>query len=120
MLQKGIAIVLLNLNGTAVEAQVALNNTRTLWHRKSGYAHRHSSRFVRGSGAAREEYHLTPEKGNLQSQTMLLNGNVLSVDSSGDIPALDPLHVNPSTPIRIAPFSIVFAHLPYIRLSACS
>ncbi|KAF7838810.1 heparanase-like protein 3 [Senna tora] len=103
---KGITILLLNLNSTAVETEVFFsNNTRSLWHR---------------SGRAREEYHLTPKDGNLQSQTMMLNGNILSVNSGGEIPALDPLYVNPSTPIRVAPFSIVFAHLPYVVLPACS
>lgn len=74
----------------------------------------------RGSGATREEYHLTAKDGNIQSQTMVLNGNILAVNSGGEIPALNPIYVNPSTPIRVAPFSIVFAHLPYVTLPACN
>lgn len=50
---------------------------------------------------------------------MLLNGNTLNVNSSGDIPDLEPLHVNSSEPIVIGPYSIVFAHLPYVIPPAC-
>jgi heparanase 1 len=72
------------------------------------------------SETAREEYHLTPQDGNLHSQIMLLNGNVLSVNSDGDIPRLEPLYVNSSKPIRVAPFSIVFSHIPDAVVPACS
>lgn len=71
-------------------------------------------------GFIREEYHLTAQDGNLQSQKMLLNGNVLSVTSSGDIPSLEPVHVNSTLPITVGPFSIVFVHMPSIVLPGCS
>ncbi|KAJ6363293.1 hypothetical protein OIU78_003466 [Salix suchowensis] len=71
------------------------------------------------SGITREEYHLTAKDGDLHSQTMLLNGNILTVNSSGDIPSLEPLHVNSSKPIMVAPFSIVFVQMPIV-LPACS
>ena len=67
----------------------------------------------------REEYHLTAKDGNLHSKVMLLNGKELSVDSSGDIPLLTPLYVNSSEPITVAPYSIVFIHLPHFTVSAC-
>lgn len=67
----------------------------------------------------REEYHLTPKDGNIQSQTMLLNGNALNLDSSGNIPTLEPVFVNSSQPIIVAPFSIVFVHIPYVVPPAC-
>lgn len=68
---------------------------------------------------AREEYHLTAKDGNLQSQTMLLNGNILNVNSSGNIPNLEPSYVDSSKPIVVDPFSIVFAHIPYVQSPAC-
>ena len=71
------------------------------------------------SDAEREEYHLTPKDGNIQSQTMLFNGNALNVDSSGNIPTLEPVFVNSSQPIIVAPFSIVFVHIPYVTPPAC-
>jgi len=71
------------------------------------------------SESAREEYHLTPEDGNIHSQIMVLNGKPLRVNSDGDIPPLDPIYVNSSEPINVAPFSIVFAHLPDAVATAC-
>lgn len=68
---------------------------------------------------AREEYHLTAKDGNLHSQTMLLNGKILNVNSSGNIPNLEPSYVNSSEPIVVGPFSIVFAHIPYVGPPAC-
>ncbi|XP_028760690.1 heparanase-like protein 3 [Neltuma alba] len=122
---KGITILLINLNSTAVEAEVTLNSTASLWHRKSSQVQVERSRFIKmrhnkQNGAAREEYHLTAKDGNIQSQSMVLNGNILSINEDGEIPELNPLFVNTSTPIRVAPFSIVFAHLPYLLLPACN
>lgn len=122
---KGITILLMNLNSTAVEAEVGLNKTVSLWHRKSSQVQVERSRFIKvhhnkKNGAAREEYHLTAQDGNLQSQSLVLNGNILSINEDGAIPGLNPLYVNTSTPIRVAPFSIVFAHLPYLILPACN
>lgn len=71
------------------------------------------------SVTAREEYHLTPQDGNIHSQIMVLNGNVLSINSDGDIPPLEPLYVNSSKPITVAPFSIVFSHIPDAVVPAC-
>lgn len=68
----------------------------------------------------REEYHLTPKDGDLHSQVVLLNGNELVVNSTGVIPSLEPIRTNFSSPITVAPFSIVFVHLPDIRLPSCT
>ncbi|XP_065848940.1 heparanase-like protein 3 [Euphorbia lathyris] len=129
---KGITLLLINLdNSTAVQVNVKYNNTMALHHKHNHHHHRsfksrrsHRTKAVElpqvsAAGSTREEYHLTAKDGNLHSQTMLLNGNSLTVNSSGDIPNLDPIHVNSSTPIIVAPFSIVFVHLPSV-LPACS
>ncbi|KAG9439726.1 hypothetical protein H6P81_019891 [Aristolochia fimbriata] len=68
----------------------------------------------------REEYHLTPKDGDIQSTTMLLNGVPLELTQSGDIPELKPALVNPFQPINIAPYSIAFVSLPDFRAPACS
>ncbi|XP_061991211.1 heparanase-like protein 3 [Rosa rugosa] len=129
---KGIVVLLINLhNTTIVQAKVAFNSTWSLRHRhkfhKSHRSHmqkkhhsglRSSTERVRGD-TEREEYHLTPKDGNIQSQTMLLNGNALNLDSSGNIPTLEPVFVNSSQPIIVAPFSIVFVHIPYVVPPAC-
>ncbi|KAF8400586.1 hypothetical protein HHK36_013885 [Tetracentron sinense] len=125
---KGITLLLINLDGnTTVQVHVttnetaALNGTRRLQHKHKFP----KTKFIRipqhcrSSGITREEYHLTAKDGNIQSQTMLLNGNILTVNSSGDIPPLEPINVNPSEPITVAPFSIVFTHIPNIDVPAC-
>ncbi|CAL5186902.1 unnamed protein product [Lathyrus oleraceus] len=117
---KGITILLINLdNSTTIEA--TFGNTNSLWYRKMSY----SSKVMKlpllsDSETTREEYHLTAQNGNIHSQIMLLNGNVLTVNSDGEIPPLEPIIVNSSKPIRVAPFSIVFSHIPDAVLSACS
>ncbi|KAH0989525.1 hypothetical protein GBA52_001008 [Prunus armeniaca] len=76
-------------------------------------------RGSKGSQNVREEYHLTAKDGDLHSKVMLLNGKALSVDSSGNIPALEPITVGSSDPTTVAPFSIVFVHIPSIIVPAC-
>lgn len=71
------------------------------------------------SEAVREEYHLTPMDGNIQSRTVLLNGKALTVDSSGTIPSLEPVRVNSSELITVAPYSIVFVSMPNVSIPAC-
>ncbi|KAE8690962.1 Heparanase-like protein 3 [Hibiscus syriacus] len=127
---EGITLLLINLdNSTTVEAKLAFNSTMTLRHKHRSCAPLHNHKIHKTtiiklpkgiySRLRREEYHLTTKDGNLQSQTMLLNGNVLSVDSSGIIPPLKPLHVISAKPIMVAPLSIVFVHMPGVIVPAC-
>lgn len=124
ILQKGITLLLINLDSsTTVEVNVKFNSTSGL-HRKHKTHRSHETKAVRllegsTSEITREEYHLTTKDGDLHSQIMLLNGNILTVNSSGDIPSLEPLLVNSSKQIMVAPFSIVFVQMPYV-LPACS
>ncbi|XP_021741828.1 heparanase-like protein 3 [Chenopodium quinoa] len=119
---QGIMLLLLNLDGnTTVEVNVGFNGT---WSLLNKHPHIHKNRAIKWhqkeeTERVRAEYHLTAKDGNLQSQTMLLNGEVLGVSSSGEIPSLTPLHVNSSELIVVGPFSIVFVHMPYIILPAC-
>ncbi|KAG7021220.1 Heparanase-like protein 3 [Cucurbita argyrosperma subsp. argyrosperma] len=122
---KGFTLLLLNLDSnTTVHAAISYNRTRRLHHKRRSYNHKPKViRIPRPHGIEgevfREEYHLTAKDGNLHSQTMLLNGKILSVNSSGNIPSLEPQYVNSSEPIMVAPFSIVFIHMPNIVLPAC-
>ncbi|KAK9027266.1 hypothetical protein V6N11_067104 [Hibiscus sabdariffa] len=127
---KGITLLLINLdNSTTVQAKLAFNSTLTLrhMHRSRIWHHQHkihktiTIKLPKGMAAkiTREEYHLTAKDGNLQSQTMLLNGKVLSVNSSGIIPPLEPVYVISRKPIMVAPLSIVFAHMPGVIVPAC-
>ncbi|OWM90391.1 heparanase-like protein 1 [Punica granatum] len=67
----------------------------------------------------REEYHLTPRDGFLQSQTMLLNGTPLDLTEDGKIPTLEPSLVGVNSPISIAPLSIAFVVLPNFDAPSC-
>ncbi|KAF5195620.1 heparanase-like protein [Thalictrum thalictroides] len=68
--------------------------------------------------AQREEYHLSPD-GHLRSQRMLLNGKPLQLTKAGDIPTLDPVFSDVTSPISIAPLSIAFIVLPQFVAPAC-
>ncbi|KAF9623519.1 hypothetical protein IFM89_003309 [Coptis chinensis] len=127
---EGIVVLLINLDGNTT-VNVHLTTETTASKRTWTLNHEHKSprtRFARiprgsrqtvGTQSTREEYHLTAKDGDLHSQTMLLNGRILAVNSSGNIPLLEPISVNHVEPIRVAPFSVVFAHIPSIRVPAC-
>uniref|UniRef100_A0A2P2K6Q1 Heparanase-2 n=3 Tax=Rhizophora mucronata TaxID=61149 RepID=A0A2P2K6Q1_RHIMU len=68
----------------------------------------------------REEYHLTPKDGYLQSQTMVLNGIPIELSEDGDIPKLDPVHYDVKSPIYISSLSISFVVLPNFDSPACA
>jgi heparanase 1 len=74
---------------------------------------------VNGSNQ-REEYHLTPKDGNIQSDVVLLNGTPLQLTSSQDIPSLSPMIVDSSSPIRVAPDSIVYVTIRDFKAPACA
>ncbi|KAL3636201.1 hypothetical protein CASFOL_020748 [Castilleja foliolosa] len=68
----------------------------------------------------REEYHLTPKGGSIQSEVVLLNGKPLNLTETFDIPTMDPRLVNATSPIRAAPYSIVFVTITDYNASACA
>ncbi|KAL4295683.1 hypothetical protein GQ457_12G024230 [Hibiscus cannabinus] len=127
---EGIVLLLINLDKrTTVQVKLAFNSTMTLQH-KSGCRSLHQKHMsyektiiqlpqMADAEIRREEYHLTAKDGNIQSRSMLLNGNILSVNSSGTIPPLEPLYANSTKPVTVAPLSIVFIHQPNVILPAC-
>ncbi|GAU51085.1 hypothetical protein TSUD_241540 [Trifolium subterraneum] len=68
----------------------------------------------------REEYHLTPKDGNIQSDVVLLNGTPLKLTESLDIPELKPVLVSSSSPIKVGPQSIVFVNVKDFKAPACA
>lgn len=68
----------------------------------------------------REEYHLTPQDGNIQSSVMLLNGQPLNLTCSGDIPEMDPFSADAAAPLHIAPHSIAFISFEDFKAPACA
>ncbi|XP_015886732.3 heparanase-like protein 3 isoform X1 [Ziziphus jujuba] len=101
----GITLLLINLDDqTRVEVSVSTDN-------QNGTS---------SSQDRKEEYHLMAKDGDLQSPVLVLNGKTLIVDSSGAIPPLEPVYTNMSDSISVAPFSIVYVHIPNIDVSACT
>ncbi|KAJ4816412.1 Heparanase-like protein 3 [Rhynchospora pubera] len=122
---EGITLLLINLSGNTT-SQVAVSTNNKMYKTLKQHE-RHSTKklnHLRGFGKkamgfTREEYHLTPKDGNIQSQTMLLNNKILELDSSGNIPKLEPIEVEATQPITVVPYSIVFVHIPYFYAPAC-
>jgi heparanase len=116
--QEGITLLLINLDGSSTNRiYVTSQGAHAQSGRKKG-----SEGLGEAAAAAaltRQEYHLTPKDGNLQSQQVLLNGNVLATDADGEIPVLEPVQVEGTQPITVGPYSIVFAHVPSFYAPAC-
>nr|GFB11403.1 heparanase-like protein 2 [Tanacetum cinerariifolium] len=100
-------------------------NTHLIKDKKVSFIHRLKSMFSwMGSKStneelAREEYHLTPQGGDLKSKTMLLNGVPLEVTKNGDIPYLKPSVEDVNSPLTIAPLTIKFIQFPNFDASSC-
>nr|GEX82261.1 heparanase-like protein 3 [Tanacetum cinerariifolium] len=118
----GITLLLINLASIAkTEVGLTVDNVTILMASKQQDQTQktHSSKLG-DKELTREEYHLTAKDGNLNSHTILLNGKELIVNSTGSIPSLNPVQANLSSPIIVAPFSIVFVHIPNIHIRACT
>lgn len=76
--------------------------------------------LIDGQLPPREEYHLTPEGGNIQSEVVLLNDTPLKLTKSLEIPNLNPAFASPLDPIKVAPDSFVFAVLRGFGAPPCS
>ncbi|KAL8254878.1 hypothetical protein R6Q59_033099 [Mikania micrantha] len=112
----GITLLLINLDKTTTIDVNLLTNSRLKSRPHIELAIQDTKT---SDSRTREEYHLTAKDGNLHSQTMMLNGNELTVNPDGNIPPLQPMLVSSLEPISVAPYSIVFAHIPYLTLNAC-
>ncbi|KAG0460237.1 hypothetical protein HPP92_023365 [Vanilla planifolia] len=109
--QDGVTILLINMsNSTGFD--VSITDDLNM------YPTQYSSTST-PSGGQREEYHLTPKDGNIQSKVMLLNGEPLMLTTSGDVPQMNPISSNSSAPLRIAPLSIAFARIKDFVAPTC-
>ncbi|KAJ9187423.1 hypothetical protein P3X46_002879 [Hevea brasiliensis] len=102
----GVSLLLMNLSNSTT-FHVALSNDENPDENSPGGA------------TQSEEYHLTPENGNIRSNVVLLNGSPLVLTDSSDIPPMNPKLVDPSLPITVAPDSIVFVLLRDYNAPAC-
>lgn len=130
LLQAGITLLLINLSNQT-DFIISVRNSLTMRLHVEKKVQRESllMRSLKRSvswvgneaseGATREEYHLTPKDGYLQSETMVLNGIPLELTENGDIPRLDPVHNNVNSPIYINPLSISFIVFPNFDAPSC-
>ncbi|XP_059648796.1 heparanase-like protein 2 [Cornus florida] len=106
-----ITILLINLsNSTTFEVSVLNDMNLNLFAEKKDYVPQQQ----------REEYHLTPEGGDIQSDVLLLNGTPLKLTNDSDIPKMGPQLADPTTPIRVSPDSFVYATLKGFQAPACA
>ncbi|KAE8658302.1 Heparanase-like protein 2 [Hibiscus syriacus] len=131
--QAGVTLLMINLSGTmtfVTDVQSSINNIKLATEQQNTSRmsiSRSLKNAVSGVGIEaysdedlyREEYHLTPKNGYLQSQTMVLNGIPLELTDTGNIPRLDPVRVNSKSPISITPLSITFIVFPDFVAPAC-
>ncbi|WCJ35879.1 glucuronidase 2 [Euphorbia peplus] len=123
----GITLLLINLSNQT-DFIISLQNSVTMklnTHKENPFV-RGLKRSVSWIGKqtsdgelTREEYHLTPKNGYLQSQTVVLNGIPLELTREGDIPRLDPVHNNVKSPIYVSPLSIAFIVFPNFDSPSC-
>eukprot|EP00262_Sarcandra_glabra_P012043 TRINITY_DN3004_c0_g3_i1.p1 TRINITY_DN3004_c0_g3~~TRINITY_DN3004_c0_g3_i1.p1 ORF type:complete len:470 (-),score=63.06 TRINITY_DN3004_c0_g3_i1:64-1341(-) len=130
--KNGVTLLLINLSNT-MEFRVTVQNGMNINLHNGGTIHSEGS-FMRGlkktfawvgsrtsaETSKREEYHLTPKDGYLRSQTMVLNGIPLELTEDGGIPALEPVLVEVTSPIRITPLSIAFVTFPIFEAPVCA
>ncbi|XVF23507.1 hypothetical protein REPUB_Repub13aG0044400 [Reevesia pubescens] len=106
----GISLIFINLSRNS-SFEIKLSNDENLYV---------SPNFAFEGNQKREEYHLTPKDGNIQSDVVLLNGTPLKLSDSFDIPQLNPKLVDASTPLTVAPHSIVYVTIRDFNAPACA
>ncbi|XP_021299782.1 heparanase-like protein 2 [Herrania umbratica] len=106
----GISLLFINLSGEK-SFEVTLSNAIDMQVKPN---------FEFKGSQNREEYHLTPADGNIQSDVMLLNGNPLKLKGESDIPELKPTRVDPKTPISVASHSIVYVTIKDFHAPVCA
>ena len=122
LLQGGLTLLLMNLSNSTVNVAVNLLShpkAETMSHgvKKSKYQLIPKKSKVLKPPTTRSEYHLSAPY--LHSQTVMLNGSPLELTQSGDYPSLDPITKENTSPVSVAPLSIVFVALPDAQVPIC-
>ncbi|KAG0504341.1 hypothetical protein KC19_N040900 [Ceratodon purpureus] len=118
----GLTLLLMNLSNSTVNVAVNLLShpkAETMSHgvKKSKYQLIPKKSKVLKPPTTRSEYHLSAPY--LHSQTVMLNGSPLELTQSGDYPSLDPITKENTSPVSVAPLSIVFVALPDAQVPIC-
>ncbi|KAK6126924.1 hypothetical protein DH2020_039339 [Rehmannia glutinosa] len=100
---QGITLLLINIDGnTTVQTRVEFQGTLMRLHKRRHH-HRHRPKV---NPLHQRKQAFGSETTNCRSIIRL-------------IPALEPVRVNSSEPITVAPYSIVFVRMPYVAIPAC-
>ncbi|XP_068326528.1 heparanase-like protein 2 [Pyrus communis] len=113
--QKGVTLLLINMSNTTT-FDVAVLPDYNLYRRQILTTRKYGAK----GEPEREEYHLTPEGGNIQSDVVLLNGTPLKLTNASDIPEMKPKLVDPTSTISVAADSIVFVSIKNFHAPACA
>nr|GMD30858.1 heparanase-like protein 2 [Ipomoea batatas] len=124
----GVTLLLINLSsqtefGVDIQSTTGLHLKRKV--EKKSFTHRLKETFswvgskTEDETLLVEEYHLTPEDGNVKSRTVLLNGTPLQLTETGGIPSMLPALRNVNSAISIAPLSIKFIVFPNLNAPGC-
>ncbi|KAG0631490.1 hypothetical protein M758_1G257600 [Ceratodon purpureus] len=121
----GLTILLINLSNSTVNVAVnLLSHPKDVPMSHGNKISKHQlipkKSKVSKLSVTRWEYHLSAPYDDLHSQTVLLNGVPLEITLSGELPSLDPIVKENSSPVSVAPLSIVFVVLPDAQVSICA
>ncbi|KAL3683795.1 hypothetical protein R1sor_001817 [Riccia sorocarpa] len=88
---------------------------------ESHYITKHLLAFSEASSEdMRLEYHMSAPNSNMSSDVVLLNGQLLLVTASGELPTLAPVKVNSASPISLEPLTYAYVVIPNANVPACS
>lgn len=127
----GVTLLLINLSNNTEFRVTVESRSNNFFVKYEG--NKHKSTFIQGvkrtlswvgSKASdltlsREEYHLTPEDGNIHSRTMMLNGQPLQLTDVGDFPSFPSVLVDVNSAITVPPLSIKFIVFPNLNAPGC-
>ncbi|KAK2970332.1 hypothetical protein RJ640_003300, partial [Escallonia rubra] len=116
----GVTLLLINLSNQTnfnINVQTSMHvNLHKKENTKNARGIKKTVSWIGGKASdealSREEYHLTPADGNIQSKTMLLNGRRIELTAGGDIPTLSPSFLKEDYGISISPLSMKFIVFP--------
>ncbi|XP_022134600.1 heparanase-like protein 1 [Momordica charantia] len=128
----GVTVLLINLSNQT-HFTIHVQNSKNVFLNVQENGVRRENSFMKGmkktvawignkvsdASVSREEYHLTPKDGYLQSQTMVLNGSPLELTPDGELPSLNPVLRDVNTPIFMIPLSIAFIVFPNFDAPSC-
>ena len=108
----GVTVLLLNLGTSSESVAVHLDDV------SDGAAHATDNQPRANEAETRFEWHGTAD--SILSQSMRLNGKVLSLQPGGHLPPMEPVATPADSEVALAPHSWAFVQLPHVHPAVCS